>query len=347
MSAQVFWAFMAASALAAPAPPERLERQVAAMGTRLVLAIEAGSRASALEASDRAIEAVHAAEKRLSSWREDSEISTLNRSEPGTEVPISPRLERDLGAAFACARLTERSFDPAIGPLVAAWDLRGKGRVPSAAEIDEARRASDVSQFELKPGRILRRSSAAKLEEGGFGKGAGLDDAAAALKASGVRSAMLDFGGQVLTLGEGEREIRIASPAKRDEVLLTLKTREGSVSTSGNSEHGLSVRGRRVGHIVDPKTGKPASFDGSVTAIAPTGIEADCLSTGLYVMGPGRGLEFVRERGAAGKVEAVFVSRARRGWLAQASCGLKGKLKPQGAAVRIVFDCPTKPGEAP
>ncbi len=339
-------ALLVSQALAAPTPPERLERKVLAMGTELSVSIEARSREEALAASSRAIEAVQTAEKRLSTWREDSELAALNRAKAGSEIPLSPELERDLSAAFACAKGTAGAFDPAIGPLLAAWDTRGQGRVPTPTEIERAKKDSDASHFELKAGLLIKRSASARIEEGGFGKGAGLDDAARALKSSGTRTALLDFGGQVFVIGN-DREISIASPMKRDQVLLTLTASEGSVSTSGNSERGHVVSGRKVGHIMDPKSGRPATFQGSVTAIAPTGLEADCLSTGLFVMGPGPGLAYVRERGE--RFGAVFVSPSKRGsWLVQASCGLKGRLKAAAQPVRIVFDCPTDAqGEAP
>jgi thiamine biosynthesis lipoprotein len=326
-----------AQASVTPAPTV-VEREIDAMGTRLELRVRSESRESALQASERAISAVQAAEDRLSTWRPESELSRVNRSRPGQAVAVSPLLARDLQQAFACAQETEGAFNPAIGPLVAAWDLRGTGTIPSPRELDQAVKESQPALFEIGPGKVVRKDAGAKIEEGGFGKGIGLDDAAGELKKSNVKEAMLDFGGQVLLMGGRETRVAIADPDRRDRVLLTLRTGDGSVSTSGNSEHGLNVGGRKVGHILNPKTGKPAAFAGSVTVIAPTGTEADCLSTGLFVMGPKTGLAWLRSQKSAG-LEAIFVSRTKGAWLAQASCGLKGRLEPTVPSVKIIYDC--------
>jgi thiamine biosynthesis lipoprotein len=258
---------------------------------------------------------------------------------------ISPELARDLKQAYLCSRETGGAFDPAVGPLVDAWGLRSTGRFPAEGELAAALKSSDPANFRISSVGIERLDPHARIEEGGFGKGVGLDEAASALRGVQIASATLDFGGQVLILGKRESEVSIASPEQRDQVLLTLTVGPGSISTSGNSEHGLKVGGREIGHILDPKTGRPAAFNGSVTVVAPTGAEADCLSTGLFVMGPEQGLRWIRDQ-AAGR-QAVFLSRdsqvrtkaKAKGWIARASCGLKGRLKPVKSEVKINFDC--------
>jgi thiamine biosynthesis lipoprotein len=339
------------ASLVATAPPGAtvLDREISAMGTRLTIHVQASERGAALEATERAIRAVEAAEDRLSTWRKESELSQVNGSKPGTPVSLSPKLARDLSMVFACAKSTSGSFDPAIGPLVAAWGLRTSGRIPSARELTVATVDSDPGLFELGPGTITKRKDGAAIEEGAWGKGVGLDDAADELRSAKVSEAELNFGGQVLLMGTGESEVAIADPEQRDRVLLTLLASDGSVSTSGNSEHGLNVGGRKVGHILDPRTGKPAPFSGSVTVIAPTGAEADCLSTGLFVMGPKKGLAWLKAAGTSPKLQAIFIDRQSktRGWIARASCGLKGKLRPADPHVKLVFDCnPNSRGES-
>jgi len=107
-----------------------------------------------------------------------------------------------------------------------------------------------------------------------------------------------------------------------------------------------------VGHILDPRTGKPAPFRGSVTVLAPTGAEADCLSTGLFVMGPKKGLAWLKSPGTDPRLQAIFIDRAQgtgtSRWLARASCGLKGRLRPSDRHVKIIFDCNSNSsGESP
>jgi len=214
------FAFLAGRALCAvPATPTVLDREISAMGTRLTIRVEADGRGAALEASDRAIHAVQAAEARLSTWRRDSELSRVNEAKPGKPVALSPQLERDLKDAFSCSKATSGCFDPAIGPLVAAWGLRSSGKVPNESELKEALVDSDPGLFELDSGKIVKKKPQAAIEEGAFGKGVGLDDAASELKAAKVSSATLNFGGQVMLLGNQETEVAIADPESRGRVL--------------------------------------------------------------------------------------------------------------------------------
>jgi thiamine biosynthesis lipoprotein len=92
-------------------------------------------------------------------------------------------------------------------------------------------------------------------------------------------------------------DVAIAHPRVRDRSVLELTIRSGSVSTSGGSERDLRVDGQRVAHILDPRTGRPATFDGSVTVWHASGLAADILSTALYVMGPDEGLAWAEARG--------------------------------------------------
>src|SRR5579859_1909457 len=200
-------------ASASPAPTG-IDREISAMGTRLTLHIDASERSAALSASESAIRAIEQAERRLSTWKQDTELSRVNQAKPGSRLALSPKLARDLEGAFRCSKITEGSFDPAIGPLVAAWDLRGQGRIPSSSEIAEAKADSDPAWFELSSGTIVKKKEQAVLEEGAWGKGVGLDDAARELKAARISDATLNFGGQVLLMGARASEVAIADPER-------------------------------------------------------------------------------------------------------------------------------------
>lgn len=258
------------------------------MGTALEIRVEASDREHALRASERAVASLEAAEARLSTWRDDTEMARLNAAPAGQPVPLSPALARDLDAARRCWQDTYEAFDPSVGPLVQAWGLRQGGRRPDPAELAEARAAVGLDGLVLQGASATRERAGLLLEEGGFGKGAGLADALAALAADpSVRRAVLDLGGQVAVLGRGGREtIPIADPRRRDRPVVALTIDGGSVSTSGNSERGITVDGERLGHLLDPRTGEPAPDFGSLTVWTADPLRADCLSTGLYVRGP-------------------------------------------------------------
>ena len=172
---------------APPAELPEVQRAVLAMGTRLELAVAADSREEALGASERALEAIEAVEARISTWRAASELSQLNRSATGQAQPLSPELGAWLARASHWREQTARAFDPAVGPLVGAWDLRGSGSRPSPAALELARSAAGEASWSLEqlPRLITRQHPEARLEEGGFGKGAGLDAAREALEQEG------------------------------------------------------------------------------------------------------------------------------------------------------------------
>jgi thiamine biosynthesis lipoprotein len=358
----------AEAAGSAPAGRAGVERGLVLMGTRAELRVEAVDRATALAASEAAVRALEAAEARLSTWAPPgggdgapSELVRLNRAPVGEPVALSPALADELRRADACRRRTGGAFDPGIGALVAAWGLRTGGRVPGPAELAGARSAGGEALELREDGTAVRRAAGLVLEEGGFGKGAGLDAALAALAAApGVLAAEIDLGGQVAvyrtagpTTSRDRRTpaaVALADPVERHRAVARLEIDGGSVATSGNGERGLTVDGRRIGHLLDPRTGRPAPDFGSLTVWAPRALEADCLATGLYALGPEAALAWAEEHpeieaaiarrsaghptghpdsGAADRVEITITS------------GFAGRVAPLREGVRIgVLDSP-------
>jgi FAD:protein FMN transferase len=294
---------------------DTLTRHLAVMGTAFALTVSAPTRARALDASEAAVRAVEAAERLLSTWRDDTPLARLNAAAPGAATPVGPELFALLKSVFEWEERTGGAFDPAVAPLVRAWGLRSGGRIPGAAELAAARRASDPSlfTFEESPLRVSRRDALAGIDEGAWGKGWALDQAAAALRTSGVTSFVLDLGGQVLASGD-ETGVAVAHPRDRARTVATLRLRDASASTSGNSERGLAVNGRGVGHILDPRTGEPAPDFGSVTVVANDGLTADVLSTAFFVLGAQDGLALSQRLRAAGTPnEVLFLLEGEEG----------------------------------
>jgi thiamine biosynthesis lipoprotein len=313
--------------LAATAHATPVERRVVLMGTVLEIEVEAPDRASALAASEKAVKAVEAAEARLSTWRDDTELARLNRAPVGERFPLSDHLAAELSAARRCWQETGGAFDPAVGPLVKAWGLRTGGhKTPSPAELAAAVAASRMDGLRLEEGAAVRERADLVLEEGGFGKGAGLDDAVAALAADpAVSRATLNFGGQVAVFSRRPDSwtVPVAHPRQRERPVAELTVGKGSVSTSGTSEHGR--------HILDPRTGEPAPEIGSVTVWTDGALTADCLSTGLYVMGPEAAMRWAETHP---DVEVLIL---RGDGEALATPGLKGNLKALDPTVRVRF----------
>ena len=331
-----------------------LERRLVLMGTEASVRVSAESREAALAGAEAAVRALEGTEQRLSTWTDESELARVNWAPSGERVDLSPELAAELAAAVECSRATGGAFDPAVGSLVEAWGLRKGGRVPGASELETARRASGADGLALE-GRdgaaAVRRTPGLRIEEGGFGKGAALDAAVAALAESpGVASAVLNLGGQVAAYAPGEVaepsstrppagvEVEVAHPDRRDLPVAAVRLASGSVATSGNSERGLTVNGERLSHILDPRTGRPAPDFGSLTVVAPTALEADCLSTGLYVLGPEAEVAWAAERPGV-EVLALRRSGAPSGGSTGAGdAAALGLLATPGLAGRVIAE---------
>lgn len=271
-----------------------------AMGT--VLSVElahTGGRAAALAASEGVFGAVEATEALLSTWRPESPLSRLNAAPVGERAVVPHDLATLLEAAFAWIPRTSGAFDPRVGALVDAWDLRGAGRVPTPRELAAALEAAGTTALTLEKGVLVRHHPAAWTDAGGFGKGAALAAAAGALAPHAASGALVDLGGQLLLLGapDGASEgwpVSVAHPRDRMRPVAELRVRDASVATSGTSERGIQVDGVWYGHLLDPRTGHPAPAWGSVTVVSADPLEADVLATALYVMGPDAGMAYAR-----------------------------------------------------
>jgi thiamine biosynthesis lipoprotein len=241
-----------------------------------------GDTARTGEALEAALDTVAALERRLTNWSEASELSRLNAAGGGT---VSEPLFAVLDSALALAALTGGAFDPTVESLALAWDLRGSGRIPSAAALAAARSAVGWRRVTLDRARSHVELHGARLDLGGIGKGFALDRAAGVIAARGIEDATLDAGGQRLRMSPAPSSVWVAHPERRDDPAVCLVLGAGSLSTSAQAERSLAVGGTRVGHILDPRTGRPVRARASVSVFAGSGTRADALSTALLVMG--------------------------------------------------------------
>ncbi|MCX7894438.1 MAG: FAD:protein FMN transferase [Thermoanaerobaculum sp.] len=318
----LFLCLLAANPLAASQVP--CHRRVAVMGTFLHVTTWGASWEEACHAAELAIGAVEASERRLSTWRQDSELAQVNRDLAAGEITLSPATCRELALALAWAARTGGAFDPTVGPLVRLYDLRGSGRWPEPGELTATLRQVGHRHLQLSQCRLRTSRPGLQLEEGGFGKGAALDAALAAVAPLGV-ALRLELGGQVLSFGVPRLSLALAHPDRRQEAVAIWEVPPGSVATSGNSERGLRVGGRPLGHILDPRTGLPAPDFGSVAVWAPDGLTADALSTALFVLGPRAATPLLTQHP---EIAAVFLVREGKRLRLQVTPQLRGSVRP-------------------
>jgi thiamine biosynthesis lipoprotein len=260
----------------------------------------------------------------LSAAKETSALSAVNRQAGIAPLAAPPELLTVLERALDLARLSGGAFDPTVGPLVRLWGIStDTPRVPSAEEIAAALPLVDYTQVLLDRGAgtvFLARPGMA-LDLGGIAKGFAADEAAAILRAEGIRAAIIDLGGNIAVLGARPGGRRGAAPrpwrvgiqdpdGARGEYLKVIDCMDTSVVTSGVYERFFESGGIRYHHILSTETGYPVRNGlASVTVITPCSMDADALSTALFALGeergrkvlaafPGASAEFVYEKPA-------------------------------------------------
>jgi thiamine biosynthesis lipoprotein len=306
----------AASALAvagwlslAAAGPQLVQRDVYLMGTHALLATYAAERPEGIATLERAVRVLEETEAELSTWRDDSAISRLNGTAIGEQWQAGTELCALFASLYDWQRQTGSAFDPAVGSLGAAWAIHDGGRIPSNEELTAARARSGLRRLEFDPRActIVRRGDAT-VDVGAFGKGEALDRVARALRGT---TWLVDLGGQVAVGGPAPGgqpwTIDVAHPHDRDRAVMQIQLLSGSLATSGGSERDVYIGSERIGHILDPRSGRPASFSGSVVVWHERALVADILSTALYVMGPEEGLPWAEARG----VSAAYLMAGR------------------------------------
>lgn len=279
-------------------------RQVYLMGTQVALTTCEGSREAGLAELETYIGILGAVEDELSTWRPESRISKLNRQPIGVPFQFTDDVSKMFETLFFWYERTNHTFDPGVGALTDAWGIHDGGRVPGSEQLRFALQRSGLKHFSLdaKNRQITRRRDAT-IDVGGFGKGEGLDRVLRYAQAHGSAPFLIDLGGQFLAYGhppgKSGWEVDLADPMDRHKPALSLTMAEGSLSTSAGSERDVVVDGKRIGHIIDPRTGQPVVSNGSVTVWHASALAADILSTALFVMGSEAGSRWADENGVA------------------------------------------------
>jgi FAD:protein FMN transferase len=294
-----------------------------AMGCRFEAVFNAGEVAEATELGCGALDLVDEIEARISVYRGSSELARINAA-AGDWAAVSPDTLSLLELARSLHQATAGGFDIAAGPLVRAWGfLRREGRTPSDAELAAAVAVSGSRWLELDPAGSRARLSVAgaELNPGAIGKGWAIDRAVEWLRAEGVVSVLV-HGGQSSVRASGIQgpalpgrsgwKVGLRHPLRPGRRLATITLADRALGTSGSGTQFFIERGRRLGHILDPRTGRPAEGVISATVLAEQAAEADALATALYVLGED-GLERIAPPG--GPTSAVLVLPGEPGGL--------------------------------
>lgn len=265
------------------------------MATLFVVAFPQGQ--GSFSAAELALDEIDRLEQQLSIYRTDSELSYINQQATTKVCYVETRLFELLTLAQKLHEETEGAFDCGIGKLIAAWGFfKGPAKVPTPDELKTAMAESGMRLLKLLPEAQSIRffHPGLQLNLGSIGKGYAIDRAIETLRTQANIQAALLTGGFSSIYGLGLPHVGsrgwmttiqhpFVTDAKRPLVNVYLK--DQAIGTSAATFKNLIHEGKKLGHILDPRTGWPASGISSASIIAPTAALADALSTAFYIQG--------------------------------------------------------------
>ena len=315
-----------------PRPADRI--MGSALGTSFTVEV-IGSPVPTAELRDEVLAELRAIDDEASTWNANSTLSQVNRAKAGEPVAISPTLAELVRRGEALREATGGAFDPAVGPLVEAWNFgsrRSRDAVdaPSPERLAELRQAiADGYDLAADGSTLTKRSDLLELDYSAMAKGDVVDRIATLLQRRGVADWLVEVGGEVRVsqarTDGGPWRLGVARPERspQDEVappllprsfdvpptswpagfrppqpLAIVPLRGEAMATSGDYRNYQTIGGERVSHVIDPRTGRPARSDVvSATVIAADCATADAYATALMVLGFEDALQWSDERG--------------------------------------------------
>ena len=299
-------------------PPETYLLNVSrsAMACEFVVHLNAGQHPDAVETAVAALDLVEQLEAQLTVYRDDSEVALLNARAARESVIVEEGLYHLLQRAKELYAATQGAFDITAGPLSKTWGFhRRQGRIPAHQEIATALHlvGSDKLHLGVNSAENAVRFDVPGMEInlGGIGKGYALDRAAQLLVQAGVEDFVI-HGGQSSVLARGSRQgspanawqVNVRHPLRDEQLVASFLLRKRALGTSGPARQSFYYRGRRYGHILDPRSGHPVDGVHSCSVVAPDAATADALSTALFVLGVDEAIKFCRQHADVG---ALFV----------------------------------------
>ena len=280
-----------------PESSSKVERATSVMGTVFTATVYGLKQEEADAAIDEAFEEMQRLNSLMSNWDRDSGISRLNQAAAEDWAIADPEIFALVLSALRYSRLSSGAFDVTAGPLVRLWGFlrRSEQRPPSPSELKAAMARVGYEKIEVDEERGAIRFSAEGMEIdlGGIAKGYAVDQAAALMRKRGVASALVNLGGNIISIGSppGRQAWRVAvrDPRSSEGTIGYLEIAGAGVASSGQYERYFEYRGKRYGHIIDPRSGRPVEGVLGTTIVAPDGQIADILSTAVFVLGPDKG----------------------------------------------------------
>ena len=283
------------------------------MGTTVTIKVLDTNETHALEAINHAFDEIYYVDELMSSYKNDSELSILNRQ--GHLDNADPNFVHVLERSKYYSEISDGAFDVTIKPILDLWSSKyspgGTFMPPTSDEINETLELVDYSSMTIEDGSVSLRSNMSVVL-GGIAKGYSVDRAIESLKLNGITSGFVNAGGDGRFIGLNEQgvpwNIGLQNPDKNADAVTRMAISDMAVATSGNYERYFSDAAK-VSHISDPRTGYSSQELISATVIADTAMDADALATAVFVLGEDEGVEMIE---GLDDVECLIITDDKR-----------------------------------
>ncbi|AVR46747.1 thiamine biosynthesis protein ApbE [Christiangramia fulva] len=272
------------------------------MGSRFEITVTASDQSKAEEYIGLAVNEITRIEKLISSWDPSTQTSQINRNAGIKPVKVSPELYNLIDRALKISEITDGAFDISYASMDKIWKFDGSmTKMPSEDEIKESVSKVGYQNIILNPAdtSVFLKKQGMKIGFGAIGKGYAADQAKKLLMKEGVEAGIINASGDMNTWGtkpNGEAwKIAITNPMNKEHAFALLPIENRAVVTSGDYEKFVNFNGIRYSHIINPKTGYPATGIISSTVFAPKAELADALATSVFVMGIDAGIDRINQ----------------------------------------------------
>lgn len=289
-------------------PADTISVQRPLMGTVWNIEVADHGRADqARQAIDQAYSELHRIDALMSEWKPESPLSQINAAAGKHPVDVPEELRAIIERSNRYSELSEGAFDITWHGMANIWHFDDSFTVPSQAAVDQARGLVNFRAIQIEGNRVFLPKAGMSIGLGGIAKGYAVDQAAKALARAGFHDSLVDGGGDILVSGTRNGrpwELGIQDPrAPRGTLLERLALSNAALVTSGDYERFRIVNGVRYHHIIDARTGWPASAASSVSLISSSAEQGVVLAKIVFFFGPEKGLAVARQQG----VEALLI----------------------------------------
>lgn len=288
----------------------RFSRTSWALGTQVQLTVFHNEAKAANRALDEAFAELSRVEAVMSLYRPDSEICRLNRT--GRLDTPHPYMIKVLETANRVSKQTDGAFDITVQPLYQLYArYKEAGTLPGETDIAAVLKRIGWQRVELTENSVLLKGEGTEITLNGIAQGFAADAVGSVLTAHGIRHALIDTGEVNAVGGHAEREnwtVGIKHPRQENGLLALAQLNGRCLATSGDYETRFGT-GYESHHLLDPHTGHSPRELSSVSVAAPSALEADALSTAVFLTGLDRGMKLIESMPGA---DALFVTKSGR-----------------------------------